>query len=373
MSKPSNVVQTRSAFFYQCSWYVNVDRKRVKLCEGTAEERQRWRDGKRMKDDGAFPLRDEIRRALIEFETFQGVHCGKATAKLWTLVELYLQAVEQDDTIAVGTFRSKRSYLGAFASSKYFGNRDATTIRPSDAEAFLKSRRIKSPNTVCFVHGILMSFFNWCVDNNYLAVNPIAKLKAPKQLKRIRVVSDSDYERIIRNSNRRFGEFIIALFNTGRRPIEIARLRRRDVRFKDCEPVAFETMTHKNVKKTGLPEYIPLNANMRRLVAEILSRPGEPTDHLFLNSHDGKWTSTNWCRRMEILNRHHGTKLTAYWFRHEFITRSLFANVPIAVIAQICGTSPEVIQKHYDQTASLSKVHFHEAMERATASIPVVA
>jgi integrase len=78
----------------------------------------------------------------------------------------------------------------------------------------------------------------------------------------------------------------------------------------------------------------------------------------------------NWVHLFKRLRKRTGLALTAYWLRHEFITRSLTAGVPVSTVAAICGNSLQTIQDFYDQSPHLGKAHFAAAIERATASLP---
>jgi integrase len=371
IARKSNAVQTRTAFFYQSAWYVFVNRQRTKLFDGTAEERELWKTGKRMGDE-CFPLREEVSQALLEMETLQAAKTGTTKEiSLRVLGELFLQNREGNMTPA--SFKVYTIYIADFCSTKNYGNRNAADIVPADVQEWVKKRKtLKSVNTIGSVYKNLKSMFNWGKENHYLKSNPIDDLKVPSSQKRFRHVSDVQYREIMGGlRHRATREFITALFNTGRRPIEVAKLRRSHVvENAGGEPTGVETTEHKNYSKTGKPEFFPFNASMRTLVAEILARPGKPSDALFARWRGGHWTQSGWVSAFHCIRARTGHTVTAYWFRHEFITRSLTAGVPVATVAAMCGNSLAVIQAHYDQSAHLGKAHFADAIERATASIP---
>jgi len=373
MARKTNVVQTRTAFFYQSAWYVFINRQRTKLFDGTAVERALWKAGKRM-SDGCFPMRPEVSQALLEMETLQTAKTGKADVSLRVLGELFLQNREGNMTPA--SFKIYTIYIADFCSTKNYGNRNAAEIVPADVQEWVKKRkRLKSVNTIGSVYRSLKAMFNWGKVNQYLKSNPIDDLKVPTSQKRFRRVEDDQFREIMGGlRHRATREFITALFNTGRRPIEIAKLRRSHVvRNAAGELIGVETTEHKNYSKTGKPEFFPFNATMRALVAEILERPGKPSDALFARWRGGHWTQSGWVSAFWCIRKRTGHRITAYWFRHEFITRSLVAGVPVAVVAAICGNSIAVIQKYYDQIAHLGKAHFADAIEKATATIPTAA
>ncbi len=51
-----------------------------------------------------------------------------------------------------------------------------------------------------------------------------------------------------------------------------------------------------------------------------------------------------------------GGKRTLYSLRHTYISLRLLEGVSPAIIAKQCGTSPEMIQRHYDHLTTLMHV-----------------
>ena len=372
IARTKSSVQTRSAFFYQCAWYVSDDGKRIKIADGTPEERQRWKAGKRMRDAKAFPMREEVRAALLEFEVLGQAKSGQSDDPLiWTLAELYLAS--QEDAVVYETFQPLKSRIAEFASSDNFGNRTASSIRISDVEAWSRGANRKKTNSRRSALKAVIALFNWCVKNHYLVESPLKNLKVQKAPRGRKVVSDDAFKTMVTRANKGLARFCLAMFNTGRRPNEIARLKRSHVRYDaHGKPIAFETTEHKNYAKTGTAEYIPLNATMRQLVAEALADPKNETEFVFVTQHGRKWRVKNWVCQFERMRLKYGLELTAYWFRHEFITRSLLAGVPVPLVAQISGNSVATIQTYYDQTPELAKRHFIAAIEQGTATIPTL-
>ena len=99
--------------------------------------------------------------------------------------------------------------------------------------------------------------------------------------------------------------------------------------------------------KTGERElYLPTDA-----VAMLhrLTRDRRPDDHLFLTSTGSPWKPSMHTRRFAAAVAKAGLdpKTTFYVLRHTFISRALVAGVPIRAVADHCGTSVVMVERHY--------------------------
>jgi integrase len=88
-----------------------------------------------------------------------------------------------------------------------------------------------------------------------------------------------------------------------------------------------------------VPEMLEMT---RRLVALY------PEGPLFRNQLGDPWTKPTLTARFRRLAERTGIEeLTAYVVRHCYMTDALARGVPIAGVAELCGTSVQTIQKHY--------------------------
>jgi integrase len=74
-----------------------------------------------------------------------------------------------------------------------------------------------------------------------------------------------------------------------------------------------------------------------------------PTDPMFTRANGKAWTKETWNEALHSAAELVGLprEVTAYTFRHSTITDLVNAGLPLLTIAQISGTSAEMIEKHY--------------------------
>jgi integrase len=105
--------------------------------------------------------------------------------------------------------------------------------------------------------------------------------------------------------------------------------------------------------KTGKPRRIQLPAGATNLLtAQAANKlPGAP---LFMRANGKTWDKNSW--KLPIAAAVAAAKLpgeaTAYTLRHSTITDLVTAGLPLLTIAQISGTSAEMIERHYGHLAS---------------------
>ena len=105
--------------------------------------------------------------------------------------------------------------------------------------------------------------------------------------------------------------------------------------------------------KTGKPRRIQLPTEAAKLLTEQAENklPGAP---LFMRANGKPWDKNSW--KLPIAAAVAVAKLpghaTAYTLRHSTITDLVSAGLPLLTIAQISGTSAEMIERHYGHLAS---------------------
>lgn len=105
--------------------------------------------------------------------------------------------------------------------------------------------------------------------------------------------------------------------------------------------------------KTGKPRRIQLPADAAKLLSSQAKNklPGAP---LFMRSNGKAWDKETWKHPIAAAVKAAGLPLeaTAYTLRHSTITDLVSAGLPLLTIAQISGTSAEMIERHYGHLAS---------------------
>lgn len=105
--------------------------------------------------------------------------------------------------------------------------------------------------------------------------------------------------------------------------------------------------------KNGKPRRIQLPAGAAKLLAEQ-GKNKLPTAPLFMRSNGKPWDRNSWKLPIAAAVKAAGLPdgATAYTLRHSTITDLVRAGLPLLTIAQISGTSAEMIERHYGHLAS---------------------
>ncbi len=105
--------------------------------------------------------------------------------------------------------------------------------------------------------------------------------------------------------------------------------------------------------KTGKPRRIQIPAEAAKIMAAE-ARDKLPSAPLFMRSNGLAWDKDSW--KLPIATAVQAAALpagaTAYTLRHSTITDLVRAGLPLLTIAQISGTSAEMIERHYGHLAS---------------------
>lgn len=105
--------------------------------------------------------------------------------------------------------------------------------------------------------------------------------------------------------------------------------------------------------KTGKPRRIQLPAEAAKLCA-AQSKDKLPAAPLFMRENGSAWDKNSWKLPIAAAVKAAGlpSGATAYTLRHSTITDLVAAGLPLLTIAQISGTSAEMIERHYGHLAS---------------------
>jgi integrase len=208
--------------------------------------------------------------------------------------------------------------------------------------------------------------FNWADRQGVLSPNPLRNVEKPPATRRTRIVTAAEREEILSHvKDRNFKEFLTALYLTGCRPSEVARVTAAEV---NLELGVWVFEQHKTGKKTGKPRVIYLNPEMlemsRRLVAE---RPEGP---LFPSRKRNRPFTRNAIRiRFRRLRKKlpHLKGVVAYAYRHSFATEALANGVGIAHVAELLGHVDTRMVSHNYSHLGQKAAQMREAARKATA------
>ncbi|WP_408589424.1 tyrosine-type recombinase/integrase [Novosphingobium sp.] len=105
--------------------------------------------------------------------------------------------------------------------------------------------------------------------------------------------------------------------------------------------------------KTGKPRRIQLPADATKLLAEQ-AKNKLPTAPLFMRANGKAWDKSSWKLPIKaaVIKAGLPAEASAYTLRHSTITDLVTAGLPLLTIAQISGTSAEMIERHYGHLTS---------------------
>lgn len=105
--------------------------------------------------------------------------------------------------------------------------------------------------------------------------------------------------------------------------------------------------------KTGKPRRIQIPAEAAKLLG-AQSKDKLPSAPLFMRANGKAWDKETWKHPIAAAVKAAGlpAEATAYTLRHSTITDLVSAGLPLLTIAQISGTSAEMIERHYGHLAS---------------------
>lgn len=211
--------------------------------------------------------------------------------------------------------------------------------------------------------GAIKRAFNWAVEEEHIAANPIAYVRKPKACVRDRVLDQTERELIVKSiRDRAFADYFAALSLTGCRPGEVAKVTAAEV---NLDLGLWVLPQHKTAKRTGKPRIVYLSPPALELTKQLCRE--RPTGPLFLNRCGKKWTrNAIRCRFRRLRERHPELAgVVAYTVRSTFATDALEAGVPDASVAALLGhTNTDTLHKFY---ARLSRRvnHLRDAAAKA--------
>jgi integrase len=238
----------------------------------------------------------------------------------------------------------------------FFGNKQAARISHADIERYIYHRRktVKG-STVRREIVDIKAILTWAVKRHppLIPYNPIRDFPMPRSDDAvITPPSPQECAAILRHANQRLTRGINLAWYTGLRPgaVEMLSLTwgavlwdRQVIRINSADkggPALRDVPIHP-VLFGMLKDWWALDGNG---FGPIIHKNGLP-----IKSLKKAWRIAK--RKAGISRR-----LRLYELRHDYITTALESGVDIKVLAEIVGSAPETLRKHYQHVSSLSKV-----------------
>jgi integrase len=194
------------------------------------------------------------------------------------------------------------------------------------------------------VRAIILACLNWGSHEGIITANPIPKLKNGTYARRERILTTGERERIMAAASKPLRDYLQALELTGARPYsEIGSLTADMIDF-EAGTITFEK--HKNAKK-GKRRVIYITPRFEELLRKRLAK--HPTGLVFRTQKGGHWNADAMCEWMRKLERDLSIpRLTAYTFRHSYMTDALERGLSADLIGELVGNTARTVSKHYN-------------------------
>jgi len=176
---------------------------------------------------------------------------------------------------------------------------------------------------------IVQRMLNWSVDQGYLAVSPIARIKKPKAKRREIVYTPQQWEQIKSHARGPFVPFLDFLWSTGCRPKEARTMEARHVH---DDLVIFPPDESKGETDSRV---IFMTAETKATVSNLVA--SHATGPLFLNVHGRPWTKDSIKNRLSRISEQVGFRVIAYGARHSYATNALIRSVDTVSLSHLMG------------------------------------
>ncbi len=184
---------------------------------------------------------------------------------------------------------------------------------------------------------ILQSFFNYCIEKEYIDKNPCGKIKKLNELKRIKTLSDKDIEKLIAGAtNKLTKDLITFLIYTGCRKGEALNLKWDDVDMQNSVIAIKGT-------KTKLDRYIPISNALKGILSGIEKNHGS----LYVFNRNGT-KLTDFKRSFHTACKNAGLKdLRIHDLRHVFASKMVMNGTSLYITGELLGHKTTQMTKRY--------------------------
>jgi len=226
-----------------------------------------------------------------------------------------------------------------------------------DTQAKVKGQTPKPYKAKTINHAViaLKRCWNWGIENDYLPPkNPFAKLPMLHSDGRQRIVTDEEFQALLRHSTDAvFRQFLLMLRYTSARPGEIRKLTWTMVDWPNHRLVITRHKTTRT-QKVPKPRIIPIPLCIENLLRRLQKQQGDQP-YCLLNSQGQPWSKDATGQRMESLRRRagiepdeNGEQLVLYSNRHTYITAAASAEgISGPMLQQLAGhTDPRTTERY---------------------------
>jgi integrase len=351
-------------------WFANFGGERIRLTTGPKKQTEQEAEEKY-----------EAERAARKVEV-----AGDRNT-VWAVLNAYLRECEnrvKNEEMALNTLKMHRHVLLPF--NEKCGSKLVRELRPQHLADWLAEmrqprwsekhkRELKwGDATVKLAKDVLRTVFIWAMeDAGLISRNPFDRKGRGKREKRRKrrpvesrvAILDSEHELLLEQAQRRskkdFFYLLLFLYRTGARPAEMYHAKAVEWEEKKgafvIKAVPEERGRYK-LAYLGADRTIHIPDDLVPVAKELMGK--YPDGPLFRTESGEPWQNNTLCARFRSIkraaNRAAGKKglaavrkeVTAYSYRHAYVTRWLEQDRPLGKLCELLNTSPEMIRQHYN-------------------------
>ena len=281
------------------------------------------------------------------------MECPSGSLSLARLLDDFLfdRRIQECSPRTIRDYRDELSAFIRFAAGSDCSQADEVTA--FQIRSFLAHLQDlgRAPATVNRAFGNLRTFFNWLVNEEYLAVSPCAKIKPPKVPQIIKpLISPEQFDHLLSlcpsstfTGARRRAMYAM-LRNSGIRLGELASLKHKDLNW--------EQRRVKVYGKGAKERYVPFKLEVQRDLRRYLRYFENPSQELWIGQYGHPMTYQSIEKDLGRMFQRAGfggeLKDACHIFRRTFAMQLLEDGLDVMFVQQIMGHSTlEVLRKHY--------------------------
>jgi integrase len=344
-------------------WYItDVGGERTKLCR---------------ESEGMKAALTALGKLLDERATGQTHRYQKLTVA--ELAALYLAS--REGKVNEFSYANDRRYLTWFAEEH--GNKQASAITRLEAQQFhdglmkrtsAKSGKPLQPATLNRARESLRQCWQWGNDTDLIpAKNPFDKLPKLATEGRHRLITDQEFQALMREAVASLRWVLLILRYTSMRPGELRKLTWSMIDWANHRLVIARHKTSKQ-QKTPKPRIIPFPVCVERLLRALQRRHGDKSPYVFLNAWGRPWAAHSLCEAMArireragIVEDENGETLVLYSNRHTYITTAASNGVDGPTLQNLAGHTNPAMTAWYthlaDRTMNAAACRVAEALK----------
>jgi integrase len=263
-------------------------------------------------------------------------------------------------------------YIDQF--NELHGETQVDQLEPQHLTDWLNSKPTWGPSAQRGAITALQRVLSWAKRERRIAANHLEGYRKPPQSRRCKLVETDEHAQMIEEvrgggsasrHDKQFQLVLVAIKHTGGRPQDVSRAR---VEFVDSSVTHWNLPEHKRSRHTMQPKIVYLSPCLRTVTKMLMA--GRTEGPLF-RGRLGQLTVNAIGCRIKRLKKKLGLdpELIAYSYRHTYITDSLSRGVDAATVAELVGTSIQMIERHYGHLSKRSG-HLQESAAKAMGRKP---